>query len=410
MDNVTHSLIGVTIAGALQARKPGADPRPLVWTAVLASNLPDLDFIVRFLPGADGLGYLLHHRGFTHTVLLLPLFGALSALPGAWLGAGARGLNNLASGDWLWLFGAGLLGTFFHVFADFWNSYGVHPFSPFLNRWYYGDFIFILEPFLWASLLPFAFFHARHRLAQGLCALLGAGLLAAAWWMRSVPWEVALALSIYFALFTALQARTTGVRVPISGAVGVLLAFAVGSHLIKSRVGAQLASYAPAERVTDLASSPAPGNPFCWQVLALSLDREQDSYRARVGVGSLAPRVFPPERCFGNLLSGGTAPLVASVLPQESWLRWRGDFQARFSELEGLSNKYCRFGALLSFLRAPYWVRTPEGLQVGDLRYDRGRGKRSFADRLLTEDDSCASSSGPFVAWPKWDWPVMRGL
>ena len=39
-----------------------------------------------------------------------------------------------------------------HIVADAWNSYGVHPFWPFDNHWYYGDAINIYEPWLWVIL------------------------------------------------------------------------------------------------------------------------------------------------------------------------------------------------------------------------------------------------------------------
>ncbi|WP_370466973.1 metal-dependent hydrolase, partial [Salmonella enterica] len=43
------------------------------------------------------------------------------------------------------------LATLLHIALDFTNSYGVHPFWPFDNRWYYGDAVFIVEPLFWAA-------------------------------------------------------------------------------------------------------------------------------------------------------------------------------------------------------------------------------------------------------------------
>ena len=44
-----------------------------------------------------------------------------------------------------------------HIGMDFTNNYGVHPFWPLSNRWFYGDAVFIAEPLLWAACAPLAF-------------------------------------------------------------------------------------------------------------------------------------------------------------------------------------------------------------------------------------------------------------
>ena len=79
-----------------------------------------------------------HARGHTHTLLVATLLG--SAL-GLFLSKG-RALYALV----------GALVCMLHIFADFWNDYGVHPCWPILNRWFYGDMIFIVEPLLWLAI------------------------------------------------------------------------------------------------------------------------------------------------------------------------------------------------------------------------------------------------------------------
>ena len=39
-----------------------------------------------------------------------------------------------------------------HCLMDFTNSYGWRPFLPFLDRWYYGDLVCIVDPYLWLIL------------------------------------------------------------------------------------------------------------------------------------------------------------------------------------------------------------------------------------------------------------------
>ena len=47
-----------------------------------------------------------------------------------------------------------LLGTLLHLSMDALNSYGVHLFWPFENRWFYGDSVFIVEPLYWPLQRP----------------------------------------------------------------------------------------------------------------------------------------------------------------------------------------------------------------------------------------------------------------
>src|SRR4051794_15076928 len=91
MDNLTHSVVGLAL-GELVERSlpPQADPlrqrtrrKLLLFAGWAGSNLPDLDLLLSPLAERP-LGYLLHHRGYTHTLLyVIPQAIALLAL--AWL-------------------------------------------------------------------------------------------------------------------------------------------------------------------------------------------------------------------------------------------------------------------------------------------------------------------------------------
>jgi inner membrane protein len=95
VDNLTHSIIGL-IAGesAAAAGAPagegvhglGADARRRLYACigVVGGNLPDLDLLVSGGgPGCDELGYLLNHRGYTHTLAGCALLALLP--PWGWL-------------------------------------------------------------------------------------------------------------------------------------------------------------------------------------------------------------------------------------------------------------------------------------------------------------------------------------
>src|SRR5215211_6929723 len=74
MDNLTHSLVGLTAAKAgLEKLSPGATA-----LCLLAANAPDADIVV--LAFGDRWTFLQHHRGITHAIvgvialaLVLPL-------------------------------------------------------------------------------------------------------------------------------------------------------------------------------------------------------------------------------------------------------------------------------------------------------------------------------------------------
>src|SRR5690606_11086093 len=141
-----------------------------------------------FFPNQDDLAHLIHHRGYTHSFLFtIPLGLAVGAIANRVFKRPWNDRLGLCVGA-----GAGLL----HIAADWLNSYGVHPLTPFLNRWYYGDFVFIVEPLLWFTLIPVAILTVQKLWSKTVWG----GILAAfvtSFWL--IPW-----LSRPFALFLTL--------------------------------------------------------------------------------------------------------------------------------------------------------------------------------------------------------------
>src|SRR6187402_1105463 len=161
-------------------------------TLVIANNLPDIDVGV-FATNTLAMSF---RRGWTHGVLaqaLLPI-----ALTGAML-AYDRYYRKSAPGDRAKagpLLLLSYLGVLLHVFMDFTNSYGVRLLMPFSDRWFYGDAIYIVDPWLYLLLgLGWWMAKTRPRPAQiGLTlaaiyviAMLGSNVLA--------RWEVASGLA-----------------------------------------------------------------------------------------------------------------------------------------------------------------------------------------------------------------------
>ncbi|MEO8796471.1 MAG: metal-dependent hydrolase, partial [Polyangiaceae bacterium] len=75
MDNLTHAVIGVLLAEnalafAPRSKEPSTRFRAEIYAvSVIGNNLPDLDVVYANHFGPPPFGYLLQHRGFTHTVV-----------------------------------------------------------------------------------------------------------------------------------------------------------------------------------------------------------------------------------------------------------------------------------------------------------------------------------------------------
>ncbi len=148
MDNITH-----TMAGAVLARA-GLDRRgslPLAsGTLMLAANAPDIDVFVLFLGSYAGLAL---RRGWTHgplAMVLLPV--ALTLIMLGWdrhvrrRGARESSLVPLTFGATLLI---AFIGVLSHPLLDWLNTYGVRLMMPFTREWFYGDAVFIIDPWLW---------------------------------------------------------------------------------------------------------------------------------------------------------------------------------------------------------------------------------------------------------------------
>ncbi|MEJ7808673.1 MAG: metal-dependent hydrolase, partial [Telluria sp.] len=356
MDNFSHSLAGLA-AGELLHRSltPEPDPqahslrrRMLLITCGLAANLPDLDLVLtRLLPGP--LGYLLHHRGHTHT-LLYSAPQALMLIALIWLlWPAARGLLRGSTSARAGLVLATIIGLTLHLLLDFLNSYGLHPFYPFDSRWLYGDMVFILEPVFWVGFgVPLAMMVPLRLLRFALFALLAGGL---AWATASgfLHWASLLGLALGAAGIAFMQGRA-GVAGRQGLAAGMLAAAAfVGlqgwaSHLGKLQVAAHLQGIGASSRLLDTALTPFPANPVCWTFVSVERNDGARTYRVRRGMLSLAPRVLPLYACPAALSPALATASPAFGLEMES--------ETSLATLRSLAAN-CHFRAWMRFARAP---------------------------------------------------------
>ncbi len=161
MDPLTHTLTGALLADSGIVRRP-----PLAATTlILAANLPDVDALT-YLAGADAA--LALRRGWTHGVpagVLLPalLAAAVVAVDRRW----RQRRRSRPAATFGSLLPLAYLGWASHPLLDWLNTYGIRLLMPFDDRWFYGDTLFIIDPWLWLGLGGAVFLgHSRSRRSQ----------------------------------------------------------------------------------------------------------------------------------------------------------------------------------------------------------------------------------------------------
>lgn len=374
MDNVTHALAGMVLAETWlvwRGRKGRAPPRGLGPAAYLAAavgnNLPDIDFAYTFITGGK-LGYLLHHRGHTHTLALGPLLGLV-----AWLGLWRFWWRRYGfeRAERVGLAALLITGPVLHVAMDGSNVYGVHPLWPLYNGWVYGDRVFVLEPWFWVATVPPLLFAVRARAGKvllGLVALAGAGLpfltdIVPSWLEAWIAGGMVIALLVCARCSPALRVAWGAL-----GSLLVLAVFLVSGSRADAIARAVRTERFPAERWLDVALSPMPGNPVCWSAVIVA-HAPGDVVLLRRGMFSVAPERLGAERCPSYRLAG-TAQLVDVPAADEPRVSWGGQWSAPRRALLELAES-CDGAALLRFARAPYVQPSGNGRIAGDLRFDR---------------------------------------
>jgi inner membrane protein len=192
VDNLTHSLVGA-VMGRMGLKR--LSPRAMQ-AIIIAANLPDIDSFV-----ARGLGCepIAAHRGFTHGIgglVTLPFLAV--AIIFAWekLRPGKEGPLKLGG-----LLLACFLGVLSHPLLDLMNTYGTRVVEPFSHRWFYGDTLFIIDPWIWIMLiLGLEMSWRAERLGRG--------------WRRPAAWAFT-AMLLYIGVNAAISARAVALTRPL---------------------------------------------------------------------------------------------------------------------------------------------------------------------------------------------------
>lgn len=191
MDNLTHTLVGLSLA------ESGLKRRTALGTATLAiaANLPDVD--VLGIPFGHAVDF---RRGITHglpALVVLPVLLTVAMM--AWdrlvrpapSGATGRSAGRPSVRPW-WVLLLAMAGVATHPVLDWLNNYGMRWLMPVSGRWTYGDAVYIVDPWLLAALLAGVLVSRRRwarrpevpragrpaRLALAACAAYAVAMLA----------------------------------------------------------------------------------------------------------------------------------------------------------------------------------------------------------------------------------------
>lgn len=140
MDTFSHIVIGFGV-GALAQIDPAVSSNQTLSQAVMlgvviGSNAPDIDFIYR-LKGKGS--YFRNHRGLSHSLPALPLWGLLVSVI-LYPFFPVSGFLHL----FLWTF----LAVILHVLFDLFNVHGTQILLPFSQKWIAFDAIPLLDPYI----------------------------------------------------------------------------------------------------------------------------------------------------------------------------------------------------------------------------------------------------------------------
>ena len=250
MDTLTHAL-----SGALLARATAREGEPVtrrIAAGFLACAAPDLDFL---WTSGSPVDYVLHHRGITHSLVMLPLW----ALAVAWLLAKVL----RAPGGWRSLYGLSAAALALHVAEDLITSFGTMILAPFSDWRAALGTTFIID--LWFS------------------GIIVAGLL----------------------LSLVLKSRSVAI-----GGLAVLAGYVGFQYLMKERALEFARAHARQHGLEEVQVHPRPVSPFNWTVFA-SDGAKHDM--ANVNLVRRTPKSWHPGDGFIARLDAAYLPLDSAL-------------------------------------------------------------------------------------------------
>ncbi len=373
MDNLAHTLVGLAVSKTgFERSSPGVTA-----ICIVAANAADADVISGLF--GDRWTALHYHRGITHSIVgtlaiavIVPLVFCFADLILARLSARPRSLKVP------WVVLASLVAAATHPLMDWTNNYGVRLLLPGSSRWFYGDLVFIVDPYIWCVFGAAGFLlTSRRRWQVAFWAIAGTILsfvFIIAGGVRNILPHAPLLLAVWFGLvgvaITLYLRRVPGGHRNLIA--GVALALLVGywsslamvhQHALQEarRISNQLALQ-NSEHVIKLAAMPVLGDATLWQCVAES---DKSFYRFQVGIAARDPQ---PQRLARLVKPEG---LERTIVMQAA-----ADRRAR------ALNEFARF----PFGRVSGDCLTETFVQFADLRYtEPGTSRGNFAVTIPVE-------------------------
>jgi inner membrane protein len=269
MDPLAHTLVGATLAEAGLRRKTKLATAALI----LGANAPDIDIVAGFF-GTDAT--FAFRRGHTHGVVamaVLPLAVAAALL--FWDRYVRRRLRPgdepARAGP---LVAVSALAVLTHPVLDWLNTYGVRVLMPFDGTWFYGDALFIVDPWLWLlAAASVVLARSSGPLAASGFVVLGCAATALVMLSGVAPeparwaWAAGLLAIVALRLLPWSQARVPRIAAVCLCGLGLyIVAMVAGSQIARGQVVAWLLGQGL--EVDASAAGPMPADPLRRLVIA----------------------------------------------------------------------------------------------------------------------------------------------
>jgi len=361
VDPLAHTLVGANIGATPLGRKT----RLSAAAAVIGANAPDIDIFAYWFGSDFGTGF---RRGWTHGVLALVVLPfVVTAVLVAFDTIRLRLLSqeqDLPAIEPRGLLVVSAISILTHPTLDWLNNYGMRWLMPFDGTWFYGDSVFIVDPWLWA-ILGSAWLAGKKRsiaiFATWLLFSTAAALVVSNRSTSYVPVVVAVGALSLVALLWEPHSESTRSRLPIFGLgmAAVLIGGMLTLHALSvSRVRTLLESDG-FSHVDRLMVGPAPLNPLRWEIVAqLPGEYRWGAFDWRDNTLTLNPKSLPVPSAGPEWDRVSHHPLIVGYM---SWVRFP------WYEIE----------------------RTPEGIRVHvmDARYTRRRTDGFGGTSVLIENE-----------------------